>query len=163
VMTGELRVAVADEAKLRSRLEAVVAGMGEALLACDRDRSVTEGNRVAAELLGVGPLAVRGRAIDDVGRFPLARRPGETGATPPGGGVISYDGSIWTATGPVPVHVTAGPLLAEDDSVAGAVFVLRDVRRERQAEQTKADLLATISHELRTPLTPIKGYADMIR
>ena len=162
-MTGDLRVAVADEARLRARLEAVVAGMGEALLACDRDRAVTECNRVAAELLGVDPLAVRGRPIDDVVRFTLTDRPVETGLTAPERGVISYDGSIWTVGGPVPVHVTAGPLNGEDDEIAGSVFVLRDVRRERQAEQAKADLLATISHELRTPLTPIKGYADMIR
>ena len=162
-MTGDLRAAVIDEARLRARLEAVVAGMGEALLACDQDRAVTECNRVAAELLGVDPHEVRGRPIDDVVRFTLTDRPVETGLTAPERGVISYDGSIWTSGGPVPVHVTAGPVGGDEDEVAGSVFVLRDVRRERQAEQAKADLLATISHELRTPLTPIKGYADMIR
>jgi PAS domain S-box-containing protein len=162
-MTGELRVAVADEARLRARLEAVVAGMGEALLACDRDRAITECNRVAAELLGIDPRTVRGRPIDDVVRFTLTDHPVESGLTAPERGVISYDGSVWTSGGAVPVHVTAGPLHGDDDAVAGSVFVLRDVRRERQAEQAKADLLATISHELRTPLTPIKGYADMLR
>ena len=53
--TDELRRTAADEARLRARLEAVFAGMGEALLACDLDRSVTECNRVAADLLGVDP------------------------------------------------------------------------------------------------------------
>ena len=72
--TDELRRTAADEARLRARLEAVFAGMGEALLACDLDRSVTECNRAAAELLGVDPDAVRGRPIDDVVRFTPADR-----------------------------------------------------------------------------------------
>ena len=138
-------------------------GMGEALLACDLDRSVTECNRAAADLLGVDPTAVRGRPIDDVVRFTPADRRETVRVAAPASGVAAYDGSVWTGSGPVPVHVTAGPLVGEDDRVTGAVFVLRDMRRERQAEQAKADLLATISHELRTPLTPIKGYAGMLR
>jgi two-component system sensor histidine kinase ResE len=162
-MTGELRVAAADEARLRSRLEAVFAGMGEALVACDCDRAVTECNRVAAELLGVDPDSVRGRPLDDVVRFSPTDSLDPASVVAPEGGVVGYDGRLWTASGLVPVHVTAGPLYGDDDRVTGAVFVLRDVRPERQAEQAKADLLATIGHELRTPLTPIKGYADMIR
>ena len=161
--TDELRRTAADEARLRARLEAVFAGMGEALLACDLDRSVTECNRAAADLLGVDPDAVRGRPIDDVVRFTPADRRETARVAAPATGVAAYDGSVWTGSGPVPVHVTAGPLVGEDDRVTGAVFVLRDMRRERQAEQAKADLLATISHELRTPLTPIKGYAGMLR
>jgi PAS domain S-box-containing protein len=49
-----------------------------------------------------------------------------------------------------------------DGKVKATVIVVHDISAEREAEQLKADFIATISHELRTPLTPLKGFLSSL-
>ncbi|MCU1461178.1 MAG: hypothetical protein JWO37_1253 [Acidimicrobiales bacterium] len=143
-MTSELRHAAEGEARLRSRLEAVLAGMGEAVIAVDADGVVTTFNHAAEELFGVPAAQALEHPVTDLVGGPAS----------------------WSRTemlGHVPVAVSSGPLTGVDGDQVGSVYVLRDMRREREVERMKTEFLSNISHELRTPLTPIKGYAEMMK
>lgn len=162
--TAALAEAAADEARLRNRLEAVVAGMGEALLAVDADGVITDFNQAAEELIGVAAASARGASADQIVelisdegvdlnrrlRRPSPRR-WSAFAT-----VKAADGSQ------IPVQVSSGVLRDPEGGLAGGVFVLRDLRSEREVERMKNEFLAHIGHELRTPLTPLIGYAELI-
>ena len=147
------------------RVQAIVAGMGEALLALDERGHITDFNAAAEDLLGVTAAEARGRPVDDV-----LDATSEDGADLTAR-IQSLEPGRWSALGevtradsdvPVPVAVTAGALRSPDGLVAGAVVVLRDLRGEREVERMKRHFLSRVGHELRTPLTPLIGYSKLL-
>ncbi len=163
-MTDDLRSAAEQEATLRSRLEGVVGGMGEALVAVDEHGRITDFNAAAEELFGAPARQALGRRLDAVGTVTDEDDVDITSR------FVKPVVESWTAAADlatpagavIPVAVSAGPLRGPAGVLTGAVFVLRDVRREREIDQMKTDFISNVSHELRTPLTPVKGYSDIL-
>lgn len=160
---GALRQAADDETRLRNRLEAVVAGVGEALIAVDVNGVITDFNHAAEDLVGCSAHEARGRAVGAV----------VTGTADDGtefGRRLQVPGKRWSTTGVVvsrsgdeiPVAASAGILVGSADDLAGGVYVFRDLRREREVERMKTEFLSRVGHELRTPLAPIVGYATIL-
>ena len=163
-MTNDLRSAADEEAALRARLEGVVGGMGEALVAVDERGRITDFNAAAEELVGLPARETLGKRLDKVSRIigeddvdltPRFVRP-VVDSWSAQAELVAHDGSR------VPVAVSAGPLRGAAGVLTGAVFVIRDVRQEREIEKMKTEFIANVSHELRTPLTPVKGYSDIL-
>jgi PAS domain S-box-containing protein len=50
----------------------------------------------------------------------------------------------------------ATPILDSDRQPTGVVLVLQDVTQEREQEELKRGIIATVSHQLKTPLTSIR-------
>ena len=64
--------------------------------------------------------------------------------------------------GRVPVCISSAPVLDEEHGVQVAVEVIRDISREREAEELKDRIISLVSHELRTPIGHIKGFASSL-
>lgn len=162
--TAALRQAADDETRLRNRLEAIVAGMGEALVAVDARGRVTDFNQAAEELIGVNAATARGRPATDVLRLvsdegadlsarlrqPVARRWSSAATLTPRTGKA------------VPVVVSSGALRGPGAELAGGVFVLRDLTREREVDRMKTEFLSHVGHELRTPLAGVIGFSELL-
>ena len=163
--TAALQQAADDETRLRNRLEAIVAGMGEALVALDPEGRVTDFNRAAEVLFGVPAGEARGRPVAEI--LGAARAEDGTSLTARMNGGMSRPWSVLAtvrrADGQdVPVAVSAGPLRGAGSENAGAVLVARDLRREREVERMKTEFLSRVGHELRTPLAPIMGFSKLL-
>lgn len=162
--TRALQAAADDETRLRSRLEAVVAGMGDALVAVDAAGAITDFNQAAEELTGVTSTDALGRPVDEVVRL-VNEDGGSIGVrlrtpSPSRWGMLAT--AVEVGGLEFPVAVSAGALRGPGNELAGQVLVLRDLRREREVEQMKTEFLSRVGHELRTPLTGIMGYADIL-
>ncbi len=146
------------------RVEAIVAGMGEALVALDAAGRVTDFNAAAEELLGILASSAHGQRVGDV----LAVRAEDGGDLT--ARLRALEPARWSALGDVlrrdgteiPVALTAGALRGPDGEVAGGVVVLRNLRGEREVERMKRHFLSRVGHELRTPLTPLIGYSQLL-
>jgi two-component system phosphate regulon sensor histidine kinase PhoR len=159
VMTGDLRDAAEEQARLRGRLETVVNSMGDGLIAVDPEDRVVTYNPAAAQILGRPREEVVSRPLGEVLQGHDAEghslRPGR--AIAPGVAFISRpDGRE------VPVAISSAPLRIGAGDEVGRVYVFRDMTREHEVERMKGEFLATVSHELRTPLTPIIGYSELM-
>ena len=147
-----------------ARVEAIVAGMGEALVAVDAEGRITDFNNAAEELLDLDASVARGLPVDDV--LDVKREDG-TDLTPR---LRALEPGRWSELGnlgvrdgaTVPVAITTAALRGPDEEMQGAVIVVRDLRGEREVERMKRHFLSRVGHELRTPLTPLIGYSQML-
>ncbi|MBB6444741.1 ATP-binding protein [Bacillus benzoevorans] len=68
-------------------------------------------------------------------------------------GEISLQGHHWV--------MIVSPLYSQQ-TIRGAVAVVRDMTEERKLDKMRSDFIANVSHELRTPIAMLQGYSEAI-
>jgi PAS domain S-box-containing protein len=129
---------VAMRRRVEQRQAAVLASVGEGVIACDGDLRVTLMNPVAEALAGLPMAAAVGRPLAEIFTLVTAddgavvgsdlARVAQTRARATQLVVVRADGSR------VPVALTAAPLL-ENDAARGVVLSLRDIGAELEARR----------------------------
>jgi PAS domain S-box-containing protein len=163
-MAGSIERMASELREGAAQMEAVLNSMTDALVAADPLGLVAMMNPAAEAMLGVRSTREMGKPVGAVIR--AEDRNGNSLADRfelPNFEAWSALGMVHNRDGLLPVALSGAPIRSEQGGVLGAVYVLRDMRRELEIERAKTEFLSNISHELRTPLTPIKGYAEMLR
>ncbi len=131
----------------RDKLDLIINGIGEGIIAVDRAMRVVHCNESLLRLAELGRKPVRVFPSDEYGRIlSLCMRSRQR------------ERAMWTV-GERRLAAIASPLLA-DDVVIGAVCLVQDVSDAERLEQMRRDYVANVSHELRTPLTGIRGMVE---
>lgn len=158
-MAGRLQQTIAEITAERTKLEAIVSGMTDGVVATDRHGRLLLLNRAAAEMLGTDPAHALARPASETirsDRLPAML----TEATASGRGTAEELPPGLVGDRVVEVH--CAPYRNDRGDIIGAVAVLRDVTELRQSERLRRELTANVSHELRTPLTSIKGFTETL-
>ena len=146
----------------RQELEAVLQGIGDAVIVTDRHLNVLMVNPVAMRTFRwqrspVGsPLA---HVIHNDELIDLIRE-----VTTQEGDVLTRDVTFtYPGEKPHTYQAVSSPIRSHGEGPRGAVTVLRDITAQKELERMKSNFISVISHELKTPLHSIKGFVEIIR
>jgi len=150
------RLAQAEHARA-AELNAVIRAMGEALVVCAADGTITLTNPASERLFP----NIEERTYADI----LAQLHDPNGVAPalgaPGGPVelpTTADPDRWIEIATYPVNVGIGLATAGEETIV----VMRDVTEARRREAVRETFIGVLSHELRTPVTTIFGGAKLL-
>ncbi len=60
------------------------------------------------------------------------------------------------------IERVTSPIWRHDGNITGLMFVLRDITKQREIEQTREAITETIVHDLRSPMSAIVGALDLL-
>jgi two-component system phosphate regulon sensor histidine kinase PhoR len=141
-----------EQARDRSRMEAILAGMVEGVIVVDGHGRLQLVNAAATRMLRTGTPAISRPYLETI-RLPAIAE--LVAATLRGGAPDPVEFS--------PSRDDTRTIIARAAGTPhGTVLVLHDITDLRRADRVRRDFVANVSHELRTPLTAIRGYVEAL-
>jgi PAS domain S-box-containing protein len=153
----------------RAKEEAILASIGDGLLATDKKGNITLINKTAEKLLGKKSKEVMGKVFSEVilmedekgVSIPLKKRPRNmalaTSATTadPTYYYVRKDKTKF------PVAIMVTPVILGGKAI-GTIEVFRDITREKEIDKAKSEFISLASHQLKTPPTAIKLLTERL-
>lgn len=145
--------------RLSAEQDAILRGMIEGVVTVDGDGRIRRVNDAARALLDIPVKDCEGRLFQEVIRHAELQRfiTQSLSSSAPRSRVISLHGAEERI-----LEVYTSPLVDEQVSVSGTLFVFHDTTRIQKLENVRRDFVANVSHELRTPITSIKGFVETL-
>jgi len=158
--------------RLRLDTDTIVEHLGSGVISVDSGGRVLHLNRTAAEMLGVGAEAARGRSLREVlapAAAPLAGvlELGLLDGTP----VQRREIDVRREDRVVPIGVGTTIFRGRDEEITGVAALFQDlteIRREAEVQKRKerlaavGELAAGIAHEIRNSILPVSGSVQLL-
>lgn len=151
-LSSELGSTISSLQMERNRLQSLINGLSEGIIAVDAKGATTLINPAVYGLLNLQSSDdnVRAAAPDVFAMFDQALSSAQ-----------AVKKTVWQ--GDVALHISVSPLLLQSGEVTGCVGIVSDVTSAERLEQTRRDYVANVSHELRTPLTAMRALIEPLR
>lgn len=150
-LSSELGSTISSLQLERNRLQSLINGLSEGIIALDQNRGLTLTNPAAYSLLQINPVDGEIHNVPEV--ISVLEEAIESGDT--------VRRTFWRGT--TALQLSASPLPGTVEKASGCVGILSDVTSAERLEQTRRDYVANVSHELRTPLTALRALIEPLR
>ena len=152
----------------KAKDEAMLASIGEGVIAVDNDKKILVMNRAAEKMLGWKMNEIAGREITCL---PMTNKEG---------GMLPFDKlpiciplltnkpvsnnycSVRKDKTRFPVSINVTPIKL-GGKIIGAIEVFRDITHEIEVDRAKSEFVSLASHQLRTPLGIIKWHLEALK
>jgi signal transduction histidine kinase len=145
-----------------NELEAILRGIGDAVIVTDPQLGLLMMNPVAARIFHVVAPPDEGTRLPEIiAHQELLLLTQDTLAeidTP----LIREITLASEGERPAIYQALASTIKGGNGLVRGVAIVMRDITTQKEIDQIKSDFLSVVSHELRTPLHSIKGFVEII-
>ena len=151
-LSSELGATISSLQLERNRLQSLITGLSEGIIAIGPGGETTLLNPAVGELLHLDVQTgdVRAAAPEVFALFDEALRSGK-----------SARDTLWR--GDTALRVSISPLEDAQGEITGCVGIVSDVTSAERLEQTRRDYVAKVSHELRPPLKSIRALMEPLR
>ncbi len=156
-MADSLNALLAQTAKDKAELSAILESMSEGVIAINLKQQVVLVNDAAARLLGFNAEGAAGKLLWEIVREPQILKAVR--------GIGVEDPRTMVQVGPIAgrtleIIISVFPASGE---AQGLVLVAHDITESSRYQELRKEFVANVSHELRTPLTVIRGYLETLR
>ena len=161
---GRALSALAELEAEKTKIESVLAQLGDGVVVCDAEGAIVMLNSAAERILGISSAEALGRSIIDL-HPPTYRKEfsavlNRLSRSSPDNGVFAEQ----NITHPVRkiVRINMRPVFLKSGAFIGTASLLQDVTEQVELDEAKSEFVSTVAHELRTPLTALKGSLGLI-
>ena len=155
--------------EVKTRDEAILNSIGDAVFATDKNGDILLFNKMAEEMTGISVKEAIGHNYKQTIIF-IKESDGK-----PSNDFIAQaiDNNVITKMAnhvllvrkdgqTLPVADSAAPIKDSQGNMIGCVVVFHNVTKERQIDKAKTEFVSLASHQLRTPLSTINWYVEML-